>query len=227
MHYIYKITDTLNNKIYIGQTGKPDYRWYQHRSYAKGDKPQQYIHRAMAKYGIDNFTFDIIATCQSQENVDEVESILIQQYNSQDKQFGYNIKSGGNNAPHAEETKEKQRQATIKQIAEKGHPAAGRIVSQETRDLIRKIRLENPVEYTEEVRQRMSESHKGVKQSEELIRKRVESIQKTLEKKRQILIDAGQLKCFAPGCEISGKAKYKIINGIRYCNKQCRVTLGS
>jgi hypothetical protein len=59
----------------------------------------------------------------------------------------------------------------------------------------------------------------GKKQPEELIKKRVASIQKTVEKKRQKLIDAGILKCSAPGCEISGKAKYKIINGVRYCNK--------
>jgi group I intron endonuclease len=173
----------------------------------------------MAKYGVENFIFEVISTCRTQEDTDETESILIQQYNSQDKQFGYNLKSGASYGGHSEETKEKQRQATIKQIVDKGHPAAGRIVSQETRDLLRKIRLDNPVEYTEEVRKNMSEAHKGIKQPEELIRKRVESIQKTLEKKRQKLIEAGQLKCLAPGCEISGKAAYKIINGIRYCNK--------
>lgn len=183
------------------------------------EKTGQYIHRAMAKYGVESFIFEVIATCRTQEDTDEAESILIKQYDSRSKEYGYNLMVGGSYGGHSEETKEKQRQATIKQIAEKGHPAAGRIVSDEERELHRKARVENPIEYTVELRKKMSESHKGVKQPEELVKKRVESIQKTLEKKRQILIDAGILKCSAPGCEISGKAKYKIINGIRYCNK--------
>lgn len=197
----------------------------QHKAYAKNpEKTGQYIHRAMAKYGVENFIFEIISTCRTQEDTDETESILIKQYDSRSKEHGYNLMIGGSHGGHSEETKEKQRQATIKQIAEKGHPAAGRIVSQETRNLMRKIRLENPVEYTEEVRKNMSEAHMGHKQPKEQIIKRMESIQKTVEKKRQILIDAGELKCFAPGCDVhgpipKGKSSYKIINGIRYCNK--------
>lgn len=50
--------------------------------------------------------------------------------------------------------KQKQSEATVKQIFEKGHPAAGRIVSQEERELHRKIRLDNPIEYTKELRQK-------------------------------------------------------------------------
>jgi len=236
-YYLYRVTNKINNKTYIGQTVKPAARWWQHRH--DSIDPKIPFHYAIKKYGSENFEFDIIASCKNQDDANYTETELVKQYQSHiSTNKGYNATHGGMNAPKTEEFKQmmrdwhaslspeeraeisnKQSEATIKQIAEKGHPAAGRIVSQETRDLIRKIRLENPVEYTEEVRQRMSESHKGVKQPEDLVRKRMESIQKTVEKKRQILIDAGQLKCFAPGCEISGKAKYKIINGIRYCNK--------
>jgi group I intron endonuclease len=212
MHYLYRITDLLNNKIYIGQAVNPNRRWVDHKWNSKQSEPIQYISRAMAKYGIENFIFEVISTCRTQEDTNEVEAILIEQYNSRDKQFGYNIKPGGNNAPHAEETKEKQRQATIKQIAEKGHPAAGRIVTQETRDLMRKIRLENPIEYTEETRQRMSDAHIGHTQSEETIIKRMESIQKILDNR-----DYSDIKCYAPGCNVSGKNKYIILNSIRYC----------
>src|SRR5208282_6002188 len=61
MHYLYRITDALNNKVYIGQTVDNKKRWMQHKSYAKNpEKTGQYIHRAMNKYGVENFTFEII-----------------------------------------------------------------------------------------------------------------------------------------------------------------------
>jgi group I intron endonuclease len=168
----------------------------------------------MAKHGIENFIFEIIATCKTQEDTDETESILILQYDSRNKEYGYNLMIGGSHGGHSEETKEKMRQATIQQIATKGHPAAGREVTQETRALMRKIRLENPIKYTEEVRKNMSEAHFGIKDSEETKTKKAESAKEAWEKR----IDYSR-KCEAPGCEVSGKAKYKIINGIRYCNK--------
>lgn len=214
MHYLYRITNQLNKKIYIGQTVDARKRWGAHKSKSKTDSPVQYISRAMAKYGIENFIYEIIATCQTQEDADETESFLITQYNSRNKEFGYNVKPGGNVAPHAEETKQKISQATINQIATQGHPAAGREVTQETRDLMRKIRLENPIDYTDEVRKNMSESHIGIKDSEETRAKKAESAKEAWEKR----IDYSR-KCEAPGCEVSGKAKYKIINNIRYCNK--------
>lgn len=211
---MYKITNQVNNKVYIGQTIDVNGRWSAHKSKAKVEGPVQYISRAIAKYGVENFVFEIIATCRTQEDADEIESALIFQYDSRNKQFGYNVKPGGNVAPHAEETKEKIRQATIRQIAERGHPAAGRIVSQETRELQRKIRLENPIEYTEEVRKNMSEAHIGIKDFKETKAKKSESAKEAWDKR----IDYSR-KCETPGCEASGKIKYKIIDGIRYCNK--------
>lgn len=232
---IYKISNIENGKIYIGQTVEPTKRWYQHRRDAA--TPKYPLHYAINKYGASKFEFDVILNCNSQDYANWAEEELIKQYDclvSNGK--GYNISLGGSVAPKSEQWKQamknwhaslspndrakisqKQSNAIIKQIAEQGHPAAGRIVTQETRDLMSKIRLENPIEYTQEIRQRMSDSHKGKVQSEELIRKRVNSIQITLDQKRQELIDAGVLKCNAPGCEIFGKAKYKIIDGIRYC----------
>ena len=77
MHYLYRIINQLNNKIYIGQTKHQKNRWMAHKSYAKHpERTKQYIHSAMAKYGADNFVYEIIATCQTQEDANEIESLL-------------------------------------------------------------------------------------------------------------------------------------------------------
>ena len=56
MFYLYTITNLLNNKIYVGQTVRPKERWSQHKAYAKNN-PVQYVHRAIKKYGPENFEF--------------------------------------------------------------------------------------------------------------------------------------------------------------------------
>lgn len=216
IYYLYRITNQLDKKVYIGQTVKPEYRWYQHRSYSsKENKHKQYIHRAMAKHGIENFSFEVIASCQTQEDATETENILIAEYNSRNPEFGYNLVTGVGYGGHSEETKEKIRQATIKQIAEKGHPATGRIVSEEEKELRRKNRLENPIEYTEEIRKNMSAAHIGIRDSEETKQNKSEAQKVVWEQKMEVLETP---KCSAPGCDVSGfYIKYKIINGIRYC----------
>src|ERR1700743_1231419 len=96
MHYLYKIINKLNNKIYIGQTINYERRWAAHKSYAKNpERTGQYIHHAIAKYGIENFSHEILAVSKTQEDANEIETLLIQQYNSRDNRFGYNVKPGG------------------------------------------------------------------------------------------------------------------------------------
>jgi group I intron endonuclease len=218
MHYLYRITNLLNSKIYIGQSNNTR-RWSQHTYFAKHpEKTGQYIHYAMSKYGIENFIFEVISTCQTQEEANEIESKLIKQYDSMNKQFGYNSRVGGiegSRGSHSEETKEKIRQATIQQIAEKGHPALGTKRTSEQLQKLSEAHKNNPAEYTEEVRKHMSEAHIGIKDSEETKQKKSESAKEAWTKR----ISYKNIKCQAPNCFIEGKAKYKIINGIRYCNK--------
>lgn len=95
MHFLYRITDVLNNKVYIGQTINPARRWSYHKSQSKKIKPLQYIHRAMTKYGIDNFVFDVIVSCITQDDADYTEIQLIERYDSRNKEVGYNRAPGG------------------------------------------------------------------------------------------------------------------------------------
>lgn len=108
MFYLYTITNLIANKVYVGQTINPQKRWSQHKAYAKRNKPIQYIHRAMFKYGIENFVFEVIATCCSQENADATEQTLISQFNSRNNERGYNLSPGGDIAWNRGLPKEQQ-----------------------------------------------------------------------------------------------------------------------
>lgn len=88
---IYKITNLLNGKIYIGQSINPENRWKQHQY------SDSIIGNAIRKYGIENFSFEIIE--DNIENYNEREIFWINFYNSDNKKFGYNLTSGGENPP--------------------------------------------------------------------------------------------------------------------------------
>jgi len=107
MHFIYKISNNINQKIYIGQTNNPNLRWSQHKSSAKYSRGRQIITKAMAKYHIDNFHFEIIATCLDQEAADQAEENIIEQFQSRNPLNGYNISAGGNSTPRTPEIQKK------------------------------------------------------------------------------------------------------------------------
>lgn len=88
---IYKITNLINNKVYIGQTERTlKERWKQHR-YSKGCK---YLHNAILKYGVENFKIEEIERVPIKD-LDEREIYWISFYNSTDRTVGYNILKGG------------------------------------------------------------------------------------------------------------------------------------
>ena len=109
---IYKITNLINGKIYIGQTiGELESRWYYHVYYALVGKCQTKLGRAIRKYGKDSFSVEII---EKTDDLDGREIHFISSYKS-DK-TGYNIKPGGNGGPHAESTKRKISKANTKRV---------------------------------------------------------------------------------------------------------------
>lgn len=92
---VYKITNTINNKIYIGVTTRTlDERWREHKNRVK--ERTSHLYSAFRKYGIENFTIEIIDdTAESQEELFELEKRYIKQYNSNNPDIGYNATIGG------------------------------------------------------------------------------------------------------------------------------------
>lgn len=91
--HIYKITNLINNKVYIGQTIQTiEKRFIQHKSHARTGNNNHKLANALRKYGEDNFIVENIEDCE-QELLDEREKYWINFYNSIKE--GYNTIEGG------------------------------------------------------------------------------------------------------------------------------------
>lgn len=98
---IYKITNMINGKVYIGQSVNIKKRFAAHKSAAFNPKNKHYnypLYRAIRKYGIENFSFEVIEEC-NEENLNDREIFYISKYKSHGKN-GYNLDDGGNQASH-------------------------------------------------------------------------------------------------------------------------------
>lgn len=90
---IYKITNLINNKVYIGQSIDIDKRWGKHRRNAYNPNTHTYeypLYRAIRKYGLDNFAFEVLEET-SESLLTEEEQYYIDKYNALDPNFGYNL----------------------------------------------------------------------------------------------------------------------------------------
>jgi group I intron endonuclease len=93
---IYKVTNIINGKIYIGQTVKGLHkRRGEHERSSRNGSSTTHMARAFNKYGLDNFKWEIIEKCYSKDELDEMEFHYIMSYRSTIKIFGYNCTFGG------------------------------------------------------------------------------------------------------------------------------------
>ena len=141
VYAIYIVTNLLNAKQYVGISKNLTERWKQHKK-ALGETPL--LHRALKKYGKENFVFTHIADAFDKESVCDLERFLIKQHNTLYPN-GYNLTKGGDGGAGAK---------------------LGRVVSEETRKKISVSLLGNPsprkgVTLSDETKRKLSESKKG------------------------------------------------------------------
>lgn len=169
--YIYKTTNLINGKIYIGQ-----------HKYGKNDK--RYIgggtllKKSIEKYGKNNFKCEIIEELDSLKELNEREIYWISFYNSTDKNIGYNIERGGNLGPTSDSTKKKLSKA----LSGKNNPMYGKTSPLKDKKLSEESKKKiseslKGFKHTEETKKKMSKSHKGIIFSEEH-RKKLSEINK-------------------------------------------------
>ena len=193
IYFLYRIVNKINGKVYIGQALDVPKRWYDHRKAFKANRPTQIIHHALIKYGLDNFEFEIIASCKTQDDTNNTETELVKQYDSFiGNGGGYNATLGGMNAPKTEEWKQKISQILMgHEVSQEARDKisqgntgkvrsdefkknvsafhAGKEVSEKTRQLLSEINTGK--EMLKETRQKLSEINKGKKLPEETKKK--------------------------------------------------------
>lgn len=167
VYSIYKITNRLNKKIYIGVTGRVvTERWGAHCQHALNTRSAKFnrMQKAIRKYGKTNFDLEIIAQADSKGESWALEIHYIEKYNSYYKNgFGYNMTLGGEtdtlkDHPNREEIIQKMKAAKLNFIPwNKGKPhsletrkkiqqlAVRRFANPEEREKIRKAKLGKPL----------------------------------------------------------------------------------
>ena len=94
---IYKITNLINNKKYIGQTiNTISHRFNQHINDAMRKKGCPYLGKAIRKYGIDNFIVEAVEENIPYDLLNNREIYWIAYYHTNDSNYGYNLTRGGN-----------------------------------------------------------------------------------------------------------------------------------
>lgn len=103
-YYVYKISNNINSKVYIGVSKHPEKRFKQHIQ-ASNRKTSSKLYRAIRKYGKNNFSLNTIKTFANLHSAFEYEKELIILEDSIEN--GYNITSGGEGkcSPIKDETK--------------------------------------------------------------------------------------------------------------------------
>lgn len=210
--YIYKTTNLINGKIYIGQHRCSE---FDKKYFGSG----YVLKQAISKYGIDNFVCEVLEWCDNDDDLDRREIFWISYYNSIDRSVGYNISNGGSttrffgeNHPmygkhHSQEAIEKNRLAHIgkkqspETIEKRISGLRGKPLSKEHREKISKANKGKPYPgLSDEGRKRISEAAKNRVITEET-RKKLREMnlgRKASEETRKKLSEShkGQIGCW-------------------------------
>ena len=151
---IYKITNTINGKIYIGQSIHLKNRMSAHRSI--NSESNIGLKRAYKKYGIENFIFEII---KETYDLDYWEKFFIYWYKADNPKYGYNILKGGDTCPSKNE---KSRKKMSKSMAKHWSTKEGKKTMKMIQEK-RKITMKN------RSKERQAEIHKNITNAQKKI----------------------------------------------------------
>lgn len=157
-----------SGKVYVGITKlKTSQRWRN----GEGYKNNIHFYSAIQNYGWDNFAHEILFENLSKKEAEKIEIDLISIYKANDKNFGYNIASGGGVNIPTEETRRKISKAnkgrkwTKEQKKACSERQKGRVISEEAKEHMRQAQIGR--KHSEETKKKISEANKGKNVSDE------------------------------------------------------------
>jgi group I intron endonuclease len=154
---VYLLRNKINNKIYIGQTWNSFKDRYEN---GHGYRGNEHLYSAIKKYGKDNFVYEVLTFCGTQETADYWEIEFIKKYNSIDRVVGYNLRDGGNSGGKL--SKETRIKLSIINT--------GKILSEDTKKKIGVSQIGNKhslgIKMSDKNKAAMSAIHKGKPKSE-------------------------------------------------------------
>lgn len=185
---VYKITNLVNGKVYIGASKDIERRWREHKRRVSSP-----IHSDLEALGVENFKFETLLECP-ETMLAQWERDMICLYDSDNPERGYNDRDdrpyslklsealkGRSKAPFSEEHKRKISEAR----KGKSSPIKGTSRSDEIKRRISGTLKGHTT--SDETRRKISEACKGHKLSEETKRKISESMRLRLQKKKENL----------------------------------------
>lgn len=179
---VYRVTNTVNGKVYIGKTegSTVSRRWKEHRHAARRGSPY-YFYNAIRKYGVGAFTVEVLHTAKTQDELRKMETFFIVLHQSYKPENGYNMTMGGDGGVPNAATPEKksginhhQYGKPIPQIVRDkiSNSLFGRTVPPDVRDRISKTLSEMPcVTSKEQLIANLGTRFKDKKHSESSIQK--------------------------------------------------------
>lgn len=169
MYTVYQHKNKINGKIYIGITMQtPEKRW---GTNGNNYKSSPHFYSAIQKYGWDNFEHNILFERLSYEEACQKEQELIKQFNSMNREFGYNSTSGGDIFVMNNETKQKISQSMMGNTNGLGHPCSeekkrkisaaqkGRSFTEKHKQKLSKAAKQRHVPCSEKTKQRLSQNY--------------------------------------------------------------------
>lgn len=214
MAYIYKITNIINNKVYIGQTSlTPELRFKKHKKcYKSNGCPKLY--RAFRKYGRNKFVIETI--CET-NNPDKDEQFWIQYYDSVNN--GYNITYGGKGGTTLDINCENKVLKIYEQT--KSIHKTNKILGY-SREYISNILLKNNIQYKKPVIKKINEQaiiqlykkYKNIKQISQQLNISEATIRKYLKKNNIEIFNHKNDRYIYIMCDINTQQEIKRFNNL-------------
>lgn len=174
MYTVYQHKNKINGKMYFGITSrKPEERWG-----ANGNnyKSTPHFYAAIQKYGWDSFEHNILYQDLTKEEACAIEKALIFRYQTQNRNFGYNILEGGQVSTLPLEVRQKMSQSMIGNKNGLGHPCSeekkkkisdaqkGRQFSEEHKKKLSEAAKHRHVSCSQEKKEKLSQNYPKQKQ---------------------------------------------------------------